>query len=114
MNEDVIRFMDLFDASPELQCQYAEAEALYPGSLEIRDTLVEEVLIPFAEERGFHFFLSDLRKYETRKYLHSHRDVEQDPDMPDDDSHYWLLEHGWTNDESVFSQSGQRESDYDI
>lgn len=99
--------MDLFEASPELQTQYAEAEALYPGSLEIRETVAEEVLIPFAEERGFHFSLLDLRKYETRKLLRSHRDVEQDPDEPDDDARYWLLEHGWTNDETVFSQSGQ-------
>lgn len=105
MNDDVIRFMNLFESSPELQTEYAEAEANYPGSLEIRETVVEEVLIPFADNLGFHFSLTDLRKYETRQYLCSHRDIEQDPDEPDDDSHYWLLEHGWTNDESVFRDS---------
>ena len=104
-NEDVARFMDLFEASPELQADYAEAVENYPGSLEIRETVAEEVLIPFAENLGFRFSLGDLRRYEMGKYLRSHRDIEQDPNEPDEESHYWLLEHGWTNDESVFRES---------
>lgn len=104
-SEDVRRFMELFDSSPELQTAYAEAEAGYPGSLEIRETVVEEVLLPFAKERGFDFTLTDLRKYETRLLLQTHRDVEQDPNEPDDEHRFFLLEHGWTNDESIFEEN---------
>ena len=98
--ENVSSFMELFEKSSEVQQKYAEAEENYPGSLEIRENVVEEVLIPFARKLGFIFTLSDLRKFETRQLLDKHRDVEIDPSEPDDDRHFWLLEHGWTDDES--------------
>lgn len=102
--ENVSAFMELFEASPELQTKYSAAEAAYPGSIEIRENVVEEVLLPFAKELGYEFTLSDLRKYETRQLLSKHRDVEIDPSEPDDDGSFFLLERGWTNDESVFEK----------
>lgn len=100
--ENAEQFMTLFEQSEELQKQYYEREAAYPGSIEIREYVVEDVLIPFAAEQGFSFTLEDLRKYETRIKLRNHKDVEIDPNEPDDDTHYFLLDHGWTNDESKF------------
>lgn len=103
--EDVRKFMELYASSEKLQKEYAEAEAYYPGSLEIRETVVEEVLIPFAKRYGFDFTLNDLRKYETKVLLEMHRDVELNPEDPDDDRHFWLLEHGWTDDESKIQET---------
>ena len=102
LNENVKNFMDLYEASPEIRMEYAEAEAMYPGSTEIRENVVEYVLIPFAREHGFEFTLDDLRKYETMLKYTSHPDVEINPDEPDVEIHYWLLEHGWTDDEAKF------------
>ena len=54
-----------------------EAEENYPGSLEIREAVVEDVLLPIARELGFDFTLEELRTYETRLKLRNAR-----PDLP--------------------------------
>lgn len=97
-NDVVSQFMAVYQTDPQLQEKFAEAEASYPGSLDIREAVVEELLLPLAEEAGFSFTVEDLRRYETDLYLEKHRDEEQDPDAPDDDTVFFLLDRGWTND----------------
>ena len=98
-NSDVVsQFMALYQSDPDLQEKFAQAEAAYPGSLDIREAVVEEILLPLAKEAGFSFTVEDLRSYETAVYLDKHRDEEQDPDAPDDDTIFFLLDRGRTND----------------
>lgn len=52
MNINVIKFFEKYDADPELQKRVADAVNAYPGSLELREALVEACLLPFAEELG--------------------------------------------------------------
>ena len=94
----VSQFMALYQSDPHLQEKFAQAEAAYPGSLDIREAVVEEILLPLAREAGFSFTVEDLRRYETAVYLEKHRDEEQDPDAPDDETVFFLLDRGWTND----------------
>ena len=63
-NSIVKDFMELFSKDSSLQAAYAEAEAAYPGSLEIREAVVEDVLLPLARRAGFVFTVEDLRNYE--------------------------------------------------
>ena len=106
MTENVSRFFERYDADPALRARIEEAVACYPGSLEIRESLVEAVLLPVAAELGLPFTVADLRAYETRKKLSRLK-----PDTPieegeeDEDADfegYWLLDRGWENDTSVF------------
>lgn len=104
MNENVIKFFERYDADEALRARVAEAEANYPGSLEIREALCEAVLLPIAQEIGLAFTLDDLRKYETRKKMaRATQDVDKWLAEPDDggDS-YWLLDRGWSDDEAKF------------
>lgn len=104
MNENVIKFFERYDTDEALRARVAEAEANYPGSLEIREALCEAVLLPIAQELGLGFTLGDLRKYETRrKMARATQNVEEWLAEPDDggDS-YWLLDRGWSNDETKF------------
>lgn len=105
MDNSAERFMALFAESEDLQQKYRQAEAAYPGSLEIREAVVEDVLLPIASEVGFVFTVEDLRKYETHLYLAKHKDEAADLDALDDDTQYFLLDHGWTNDEAKFCSS---------
>ena len=52
MNINVIKFFEKYDADPELQKRVQDAVNAYPGSLELREALVEACLLPFAEELG--------------------------------------------------------------
>ena len=106
MTENVTRFFERYDADPALRVRIEGAVASYPGSLEIRESLVEAVLLPIAEELGLPFTVSELRAYETRKKLSRMK-----PDTPieegeeDEDADfegYWLLDRGWENDVSIF------------
>lgn len=105
-NSTVKEFVELFAKDASLQAAFAEAEAAYPGSLEIREAVVEDVLLPLARRAGFVFTVEDLRNYETGVYLRNHRDEELPADAPDDDTFYFLLEHGWTNDGAVYASGG--------
>ena len=105
MNSNVIKFLEKYDSDPELQQRVADAVNAYPGSLELREALVEACLLPFAEELGLPFTVVDLKVYEATKRHAKHKDVElteEDLAAEDDDEDYWLEGKGWTNDESAF------------
>ena len=52
MNENVVKFFELYDNDEALRKRIEDAEAAYPGSLEIRDAVIEAVLLPVAKELG--------------------------------------------------------------
>ena len=76
-----------------------EALAFYPGSLEVRESVVRAVLLPIAEAEGLPFSLQELRAYETKKMLSRIKpDVPIEEGSEDEDADfegYWLLERGW-------------------
>ena len=85
------------------------AEESYPGSLEIREAVVEDVLLPIAAELGFVFTVEELRTYETRQKLKNARPdlpVEEEPEEP---ARFWLLDHGWTYDTDVYPDQFDKE-----
>lgn len=99
MTENVRRFFEIYDSDPALKERIRQDLAMYPGSLEIRDALVQEVLLPVAAEMGLDFTVTELRAYETRKKLQrSQGEIRDD----DDFEGYWLLERGWSSDEASF------------
>jgi len=108
MTENVSRFFEKYDSDSALRARIAEAVALYPGSLEIRESLVEAVLLPVAAELGLPFTVEELRAYETRKKLSRIKpDVPIEEGEEDEDADfegYWLLDRGWENDPSVFKK----------
>ena len=97
----VEEFFSRYDNDPALQARVTEALACYPGSLELRESVVEYVLLPIAEAEGLPFTVDELRAYETRKKLHNMK-----PDVPVEEGDpveepvtYWLLESGWEWDD---------------
>lgn len=109
MNENVVKFFELYNSDPELQARVQAAEDAYPGSIEIRECVVEDVLIPIAEEMGLGFTLLDLKKYETRvQFQHSTGEGSVEGKIVERPV-YWLLDRGWQNDESVFCGDKQEE-----
>lgn len=112
MKENVEKFFALYNSDPALKKRVKDAEAAYPGSLELREPLVEAVLLPVARELGLEFSIRELQDYETAHYARLHRDVElteEDLAAPDDETEYWLIHHGWSYDDSVFCPGGSRE-----
>ena len=98
---NVEQFFARYDTDPALQQQVEDALAVYPGSLELRESVVEYVLLPIAEKMGLPFTIKELRAYETRKKLQNRK-----PDVPieegeplEDPPTYWLLESGWEWDD---------------
>ena len=108
MSENVTLFFERCAAEPALKARIAEAVACYPGSLEVRESLVEAVLLPIAEAEGLPFTLSELRAYETRLKLSRVKpDVPIEEGSEDEDADfegYWLLDRGWENDVSAFKR----------
>ncbi len=108
MSENVSLFFERCEAEPTLKARIQEAVAAYPGSLEVRESLVEAVLLPIAEAEGLPFTLQELRAYETRLKLSRIKpDVqieEGEADEDEDFEGYWLLDRGWENDESAFKK----------
>ena len=98
MTENVRRFFELYNSDPSLRQRISDAAAAYPGSLEIRDALVQEVLLPAASELGLDFTLAELRAYETRRKLEHSQNGEYD----DSFEGYWLLDRGWSSQEASF------------
>ena len=99
---NVEQFFARYDAEPELQARIADGLANYPGSLEIRESVVEHVLLPVAAEAGLPFTLKELRAYETRKKLQNRKeDVPIDENEPlEEQAEYWLLDRGWEWDDT--------------
>ena len=97
MTDHVSRFFEQYERDPALKARVEEAVACYPGSLEIRESLVEAVLLPIAAELGLPFTVDELRAYETRKKLHNMKpDIAVEEGEPiEDPPTYWLLESGW-------------------
>ena len=60
------KFFDIVAKDELLRQRLDEAEAMYPGSLEIREAVVEDVLLPVAKEYGLEFDIAELRAFETR------------------------------------------------
>lgn len=104
MNENVAKFFELYMSDEVLRQRVADAEAAYPGSLEIRDALVEAVLLPIAAEYGLGFTVKDLRAYETKLKMERFRDGENggEIDLAKSEIPYWLVDRGWTYDEANF------------
>ena len=93
---NVDKFFEIYDADPALQARVQQAMDSYPGSLEIRDVMTEHVLLPVT--------LKELRNYELLKWGRQHQDRELTDDemAADDETTYWLLDRGWSNDEAAF------------
>ena len=89
---NVDKFFEIYDADPALQARVQQAMDSYPGSLELRDVLTE------------HVTLKELRNYELLKWGRQHQDRELTDDemAADDETTYWLLDRGWSNDEAAF------------
>lgn len=108
MSENVSLFFERCEAEPALKARISEAVAAYPGSLEVRESLVEAVLLPIAEAEGLPFTVQELRAYETRLKLSRIKpDVqieEGEADEDEDFEGYWLLDRGWEHDESIFKK----------
>lgn len=106
MKENVPVFFERCASEPALKAKIAQAVAAYPGSLELRESLVEAVLLPIAAQEGLPFTVDELRAYETRQKLSRIRpDVQIEEGSPDEDADfegYWLLDRGWENDPSAF------------
>lgn len=104
MNENVAVFFARYENEQSLRDRVKLALDCYPGSLEVRESVVKNVLLPIAREEGLDFTVDNLRKYETRKKM---KKAAMDNDewlaMEDDGGDdFWLLDHGWSNDESRF------------
>ena len=99
---NVEQFFERYDSEQALREKVEEALACYPGSLEVRESVVEYVLLPVAAEEGLPFTVQELRAYETRKKLQNRKeDVPIDEDEPlEDPPTYWLLEKGWEWDDT--------------
>ncbi len=108
MTENVSKFFEQYDNDSALRKRVEEAVACYPGSLEIRESLVEGVLLPIAEDLGLPFTVDELRAYETRRKLSRIKpDVQIEEGEEDEDADfegYWLLDRGWENDESIYKK----------
>lgn len=103
---NVEKFFEIYNADEALRRRVAEAEAAYPGSLEIRESVVEEVLLPFAAELGLPFTVKELRGYELKLKLQRAR-----PDAPfaedeeiEEQASYWLLDRGWEINEEDYKR----------
>ena len=104
MVEQAQAFFDRCAQDEALRERLREAEENYPGSLEIREAVVEDVLLPIASELGYDFTLEELRTYETRQKLRNARPalpVEEDEEIGEP-TRFWLLDHGWTYDTDVY------------
>lgn len=108
MTENVSAFFERYGADPALRARVENAVACYPGSLEVRESLVEAVLLPIAAELGLPFTVQELRAWETRDKLSRVKpDVPIEEGEEDEDADfegYWLLDRGWENDESIFKK----------
>ena len=106
MNDNVVKFFERYEAEASLRDRVQTALAYYPGSLEVRESVVKNVLLPIAEAEGLAFTVDDLRKYETRKKLKkaTMKDDEWLAMEDDGGDDFWLLDHGWSDDEAKFCE----------
>lgn len=105
MNENVVKFFELYDNDEALRKRIEDAEAAYPGSLEIRDAVIEAVLLPVAEELGLPFTLRDLRVYESVMSAKRCPDEEMtEKELSESGEYsYWFNGRGWSYDKNMFN-----------
>jgi len=101
VSENVIRFFELYDSDSSLRERIENEIAMYPGSLEIREALCEDVLLPIADELNLPFSIDELRAYETKKLLDERKEELSGAEVPEAHE-YWLLNRGWENNEAAF------------
>ena len=106
MRENVGKFFERYAEDEALRRRIAEAQNNYPGSIEIREAVVEAVLLPEAAALGLDFTVQELRAYETRKKLEASRDGAVS-DTDEDFEGYWLLDRGWTYDTDDLKKQGR-------
>ena len=106
MNENVVKFFELYDNDAALRKRIEDAEAAYPGSLEIRDAVIEAVLLPVAEELGLPFTLRDLRVYESVMSAKRCPDEEMTEEELSESGEYsyWFNGRGWSYDRNMFEE----------
>lgn len=104
MNENVVKFFELYDSDEALRKRIEDAEAAYPGSLEIRDAVIEAVLLPVAKELGLPFTLRDLRVYESVMSAKRCPDEEMTEEELSESGEYsyWFSGRGWSYDKNMF------------
>ena len=105
MNENVVKFFELYDSDEALRKRIEDAEAAYPGSLEIRDAVIEAVLLPVARELGLPFTLRDLRVYESVMSAKRCPDEEMTEEELSESGEYsyWFNGRGWSYDKNMFN-----------
>ncbi len=101
MSNNAQLFFDKVAQDGALRQRLEDAEAMYPGSLEIREAVAEDVLLPVAREYGLEFDLAELRAFETRMKM-SGLKAKDGEEAADANYKYWLLDCGWEYDESRF------------
>lgn len=105
INVNVTKFFEIYNSDEALRERLRIAEENYPGSLELREALVEDILLPVAEEMGLPFSIMDLFVYESRLKMSRQEDVELPEDaqpLPEEQCKYWLVDRGWKSDEASF------------
>ncbi len=104
MRENVGKFFERYAEDEALRRRIAEAQNNYPGSLEIREAVVEAVLLPEAAALGLDFTVQELRAYETRMKIKRIKPagIPEEGEEIEEPFRYWLLDYGWEeNDEAV-------------
>ena len=111
MIENVEKFFERYREDETLRRRVLEAEASYPGSLEIREAVAEYALLPAAAELGLDFTVQELRAYETRVKLRNIKPdvpVEEGEPIDEDPISYWLLDKGWEYDIALFDKAKKK------
>ncbi|MBO5556701.1 MAG: hypothetical protein J5927_05905 [Oscillospiraceae bacterium] len=101
MIENAETFFARYAEDEALRRRVLDAEAAYPGSLEIREAVAEAVLLPIAAEMGLPFDIKELRAYETRVKLRNAKPdvpIQEGEPIDEDPVSYWLLDRGWEYD----------------
>ena len=109
MLENAAAFFERYKSDGALRERVQEAVNAYPGSLEIREALVEHALLPIARELGLDFTVAELRAYETRRKMSrlNKSDEEYFAEIEDEEG-FWLLDNGWEYDEDVLRAGEER------
>lgn len=103
--DNVSKFFEIYDSDEALQDRIQTALQNYPGSLEMREFLVEDILLPVAEELGTPFTVTELMGYEAKLKAARQEEIAShgaDEGYQVPEYSYWLLDRGWSNEESKF------------
>lgn len=102
MLDNAVTFFERYKTDEALRERVQEAVNAYPGSLEIREALVEAALLPIARELDLDFTVDELRAYETRvKMSRLNKSNEEYFASIEDEEGFWLLDNGWEYDEEI-------------